>query len=389
MGGSSLTLPLHYSTVAVVQNVMADQSPRQRAGLRDSFLSHQKGKNNGLLTNCPELFKNIKLDAALNAECVTVDKVSDQYREPFILTGYRQPNSPFLYCIVSAFRLNNETLNIWTHFIPIVAFTVYFWATFPSPLWPLAAIKPLYHPLMAEQLSILAYHFCSTVAHTFNCMSPRVRHICFYLDYAAISMYATGIGCSTAHYSWPINSELFLFEHPAHYIRFCSLLCVVVMYIMCASRHKWAKVKYIIRTLAYMSLFIYTNSPTFYRFWRCLLKGEHNLQSLPYLLIGWSAYVVAAVLNPSRWPERCFPTTFDIVGHNHQLVHILVTLASLMHLWAVRTDIAERLRLGILFEERIALNSSSLEWMFSTLIVTLVVALWFGRRLLSSGHLKN
>ena len=364
------------------------ESQRRRVVKRDLTQVHQKNGNTHLLKQSTKKDKLTILQTWFCAEYVTVDKVPEQYQEPFILTGYRQPHSSFLYCIVSAFRLNNETLNIWTHFIPFVAFIVYFWKTSPSQqLWTMTATEPLYYPLIAEEISILAYHLCSTIAHTFNCMSPRVRHICFYLDYAAISLYGIGVGCSTVHYSWPVNSKLFLFQYPSYYIRFCSVLCIVVMYVMCASRHKWAKVKYVVRTLAYMSMFVYTNSPTFYRFWRYLLNDEDDHLSLSYTFVGWSAYVVAAVLNPSRLPERYSPRTFDIVGHNHQLLHVLVTLASLLHLWAVQLDIVER-RTQM---EDLSLRelNSSLEWTFGTLIVTLAIALWFSVKLTPSGHLKT
>uniref|UniRef100_A0A8C5DGV5 Uncharacterized protein n=1 Tax=Gouania willdenowi TaxID=441366 RepID=A0A8C5DGV5_GOUWI len=40
------------------------------------------------------------------------------FREDSIISGYRRPHSSALDCVLSSFQLTNETLNIWTHFLP-------------------------------------------------------------------------------------------------------------------------------------------------------------------------------------------------------------------------------------------------------------------------------
>uniref|UniRef100_A0A493TWE1 Uncharacterized protein n=3 Tax=Anatinae TaxID=2068716 RepID=A0A493TWE1_ANAPP len=39
-------------------------------------------------------------------------------REQGILCGYRPPRSSAADCLLSVFQMTNETLNIWTHFVP-------------------------------------------------------------------------------------------------------------------------------------------------------------------------------------------------------------------------------------------------------------------------------
>jgi hypothetical protein len=41
---------------------------------------------------------------------------------PFILSGYRRPNSSISYYALSIFSLHNETINIWTHLIGFLLF---------------------------------------------------------------------------------------------------------------------------------------------------------------------------------------------------------------------------------------------------------------------------
>uniref|UniRef100_A0A8C3XRR7 Uncharacterized protein n=1 Tax=Chelydra serpentina TaxID=8475 RepID=A0A8C3XRR7_CHESE len=38
--------------------------------------------------------------------------------EDGIISGYRHPKSSALDCILSSFQMTNETVNIWTHFLP-------------------------------------------------------------------------------------------------------------------------------------------------------------------------------------------------------------------------------------------------------------------------------
>lgn len=38
--------------------------------------------------------------------------------EDGIMSGYRRPTSSALDCVLSSFQMTNETVNIWTHFLP-------------------------------------------------------------------------------------------------------------------------------------------------------------------------------------------------------------------------------------------------------------------------------
>lgn len=40
------------------------------------------------------------------------------FREDGIISGYRHPQSSALDCVLSSFQMTNETVNIWTHFLP-------------------------------------------------------------------------------------------------------------------------------------------------------------------------------------------------------------------------------------------------------------------------------
>ena len=94
----------------------------------------------------------------------------------------------------------------------------------------------------------------------------------------------------------------------------------------------------------------------------------------------------AAFFNVSRLPERIYPVTFDIVGHNHQLMHTLTALGTLAHFWGIYVDINERKdHMETLLEGLTAY--SSLGWTFTTLVVTCAMTLWFSSKLTPLGHI--
>lgn len=52
-------------------------------------------------------------------------------------------------------------------------------------------------PLLLFLLTCCIYPLASSCAHTFSSMSARARHICFFFDYGALSLYSLGV--------WPLT----------------------------------------------------------------------------------------------------------------------------------------------------------------------------------------
>lgn len=325
----------------------------------------------------------------LRKQCLSVESVPEQFKERFLTRGYRQPYSTFLESLTSIFTLTNETFNVWTHLIPLIFLLVYFLKTFPSELWPPTKINPWYYPLLGEEIAVIAYHCGSVVAHIFNCMTPRIRHMCFFLDYAAIAMFAQGAACASIYYLRPLNSYIPLINAPSQYVGLLSLLNLLGMYLCCASRHKWQHSKYLIRTLSVLPAFIAANVPTaYYRILTCVFTSEECDKSIIFLLIASFAYLIAAIINSTRFPESCYPCTFDICGHSHQLMHSFTSLGTFGHIVAVQIAIRERAdKLPTLLEE--VSFFSSLGWVIGMLIVSVCLALWFGSRLTQDGYLRK
>lgn len=320
---------------------------------------------------------------------VRVEEVPLLYQEKHITSGYRQPCSSVADCIVSAFRLNNETLNIWSHFIPLLLLLRHFYTMFPSQLYPLSSIPTCYYPLLTLELSVCAYLLGSTLAHTFNCMTPRIRHICFYVDYVAISMFGIGGACATFYYLRPLNTGFFLLDSPNIYLGGATVCIVVSTYFAISSRHKWESAKYVVRTLSFAAAYMYGNSPTFIRLLLCLFgRGDECSYSLVYAFMGWTAYLVSAFLNTTRFPECCYPGVFDTLGHNHQWLHLITTFGTMCQYWAVQVDFETRKEVMPVLLDGLSAYSS-LGWLLVTFCLTGATAMWFGYQLTTDGCLKS
>ncbi|KAM9688215.1 membrane progestin receptor delta isoform 2-T2 [Trichechus inunguis] len=51
-------------------------------------------------------------------QLLQVHQVPRVFWEDGIMSGYRRPTSSALDCVLSSFQMTNETVNIWTHFLP-------------------------------------------------------------------------------------------------------------------------------------------------------------------------------------------------------------------------------------------------------------------------------
>lgn len=139
--------------------------------------------------------KIVKTKSNNQTSCLKVTEISYEFREPFITTGYRHPNSSIGSCLRSLLTLNNnEMLNFWTHFVPFLfVFAQLVRFAFVHDL----ARDDFVWPLFICIATICFFLLMSALAHAFNCMSPIARHLCFIVDYMSISIY--GLGSSIAY----------------------------------------------------------------------------------------------------------------------------------------------------------------------------------------------
>lgn len=311
---------------------------------------------------------------------LTVDQVPPCYREPSIITGYRPFISSPSECITSVFNATNETLNFWTHFIP----TWYF-------MWKLLDLAQTFNFLgdiytwsfLTYMLTICVYPMISCTAHAFSSMSHRVRHICYFLDYGALSVYGFGAGVLYAAYVFPVNLFEVSFRQFYMYGNVtCAILCTLSA---CTSRFVESKVVVkILRLGAFALPFVWVNIPLAYRLFWCYdsyscepddTNCDENCSAIA--VAHHSRQFVVAFLGAFVYafhvPECLAPGRFDIIGHSHQWLHICGIVATMEQMNGSLLDLVERKNLiienNLILPPSLIFNSSMLVLVCNAVII--------------------
>ncbi|XP_054477128.1 membrane progestin receptor delta isoform X2 [Anoplopoma fimbria] len=230
-----------------------------------------------------------------------IHQVPKVFREDSIISGYRHPRSSALDCVLSSFQMNNETINIWTHFLP------------------------------------------TCCAHTFSTMSPESRHICYFFDYGALSLYSLGCAISYGYYVMPdclVNS--WLHQHFVPIAIGNTLFCTSLS---CYSRFlelQFPQRSKALRTGAFVLPFIFDTVPLVYRILLCCggsCSPSDAMSSHCYHLL---FAFLTCFLFTSHLPERLAPGRFDYFGHSHQLFHVCAVVGTHFQMEGVMADMTSR-----------------------------------------------
>ncbi|GAA47329.1 Membrane progestin receptor gamma [Clonorchis sinensis] len=270
---------------------------------------------------------------------LSAEGVDDDFHEPGILSGYRPPNHCYRLCMLSLFQLHNETINIWTQIIPALYF-------FMQLIWMLPSGDPF---LLIYLATTFLFLLTSACAHTFSCFSSCARHVCFFFDYAGITLYSCG--CAVGYYAYTLPSELMT---PSSYIGadlcdvylFLSVfLCIWTTHLSGATRF-WRPTfgRKVVRLGAFVIIWLYLAIPVLWRISRCAYPGQDagECRSTYYWTLQFLSAVSAGILYVSHFPERWFPGKFDIFGHSHQIFHIFGASGAFNQYRALLVDYTER-----------------------------------------------
>ncbi|NXA91698.1 MPRGB protein, partial [Melanocharis versteri] len=258
---------------------------------------------------------------------LSAHQVPESYREPGILSGYRPPRSSAGECLLSLFRMNNETLNIWTHLLPAGYLLALLLARLRGS-WADAGARPF----LAFLGTCALYPLASSAAHTFGALGGRGRHRGYCCDYAALSLYGLGSALAYSAYVFPLEWVGSTFHD--FYIPVAVLNSALSTGLSCYSRFLEAErplLSKASRTLAFVYPYIFDSIPVFYRVRSLPLHSRHSLCAL-----------LTFLSFTSHLPERLAPGSFDFIGHSHQVFHVCGILGTLFQLEAVSMDMAER-----------------------------------------------
>ncbi|CAH8522415.1 unnamed protein product [Heterobilharzia americana] len=232
----------------------------------------------------------------------------------FLLRGHRPQLPSFRECFRSMFRVHTETGNIWTHLIGFICFLI-------------LSISFLVRPgldIHWQEKMVVQVFFCER--HSGAWFFMRVGRLFNKLDYMGIALLVIGSFVPWIHYSFYCHKQFKFVYITAVLIlgSVCAFVCTQDYFLTPAYR--------VARALLFISLGLSGVIPcTHY----ILMEGFW--EGVSYSALGWLVlmavlYISGAAIYALRIPERLYPGKFDIWFQSHQIFHVFVVLAALVHL---------------------------------------------------------
>ncbi|XP_054471815.1 membrane progestin receptor beta [Anoplopoma fimbria] len=263
------------------------------------------------------------------------------FRERFILSGYRPVGLPWRCYVLSLFQIHNETLNVWSHLLAAVCVALRFMAFTilrgggPEGQGFSADVSSL--PLVLYALSAITYLSCSAVAHLLQSHSELSHYSMFLLDYVGVAVYQYGCAMALFLYSadtaWTQSMLGQVFLPAAALLAWFS--CATCCYAKLRFRRPYPLHRKLCQVVPMGVAYLLDISPVAHR----LATSSWTAGSaLPLHFLQVVLFLLSAFFFSCPVPERFCPGCYDIVGHGHQLFHVLLSLCTLVQQEALFQD---------------------------------------------------
>ena len=267
----------------------------------------------------------------------------------YIRGSYRPPMFSFKGCFKSIFRLHNETWNIWTHLIGCLFFVVLVAGvyTFGDYITGMFEDVRIYELPWNEQAMLLLFFsgtimclLCSTLYHVLLNHSQNVSLLFSRLDYSGISFLITGSSIPAYYYGFYCTKTA----------QFVHISILVILCTICITISMWSKFSHpkyrVFRFVLFVLFGLYGGIPFVHIFLRDGYMLASNIHPFQGIITMAALYIGGGFLYASRIPERFWPGMFDIWASSHQLFHVFVITAALVHYNSLLKMIKYRLAVG-------------------------------------------
>ncbi|KAJ0961236.1 hypothetical protein J5N97_000782 [Dioscorea zingiberensis] len=273
----------------------------------------------------------------------------------FILNYYRS-EWPWKQTILSIFSIHNETLNIWTHLIGFIIFLTLTLCTMAFVPLPFVNQEPIRHsdslkcfrgtlifnhlsihvrdddvlesttrwPFYAYLFGAMFCLFTSSVCHLLSCHSAHCAYTMLRLDY-------TGISTLIVTSFYPLVYYTFMCDPFVRniYIGFITVFGVATILVSLVPVFQTPEFRSV-RALLFFCMGVSGLVPIIHKL---MVFGDQPVAVMTtvYELVMGGFYGLGVVVYAARVPERWMPGMFDLVGHSHQLFHVLVIAGAYTH----------------------------------------------------------
>ncbi|KAI1347663.1 hemolysin-III channel protein-like protein Izh2 [Xylaria sp. FL0043] len=274
----------------------------------------------------------VKQDAGVNVASRVVMRAAApawMRESPFIERAYRKQQDSFIGCFQSLCYLHNELVNIWSHLIVGVFFLILaLWVMCPALHGGYAFTAADLLALQAYVVGAAACCLFSAFYHCVSCHSEQVSRRCLKLDYLGIACNITSTCVSATYFGLHGHPRLTNFYIAI--IVTCSLVALGSMFGPDVDGPRAAKFRAIV--------FVALGASGFAPILHAAVAPRLTLDgfSLEHVVAQSLCYLVGTAIYVKRVPEKYWRGTFDVWGASHQLFHVLVNVAQVVHLLGLR-----------------------------------------------------
>lgn len=318
-------------------------------------------KNSIMLENSDDTLLSINTTSTTIKKLYKYNEIPEWQKDNhYILDGYVKETNSINACLHSLTYLHNESVNIYTHFIPGFLFPLslvilspillfFYYEYFSSssssssssilfPFLPFLDI-PLHDQnekdpslLLTDRIFFsiffIGFTCCLSLSACFHCLKSHSYRIMVFgnqLDYFGIVILIVTSMVGIIHFSLIDDlKNRYIFQFM---IISLGLLCSWVSLNSKFRSAKWRPFRATMFVLFGLSGLI----PISFGFFKLGISETYNRAGLKFVILEALGYIFGAFLYAIRFPESLKPGLFDIWGHSHQLFHILVVVSAYCH----------------------------------------------------------
>lgn len=266
----------------------------------------------------PLMLSDIKADKPLIVSLNEITKYKYFFiaLHPFIFYGYRIHHNT-KNCLISVFKIHNETLNIWTHLIATI-----FYIALPFFYYNNEKVFEFFkHKIISFYLiSIIICYLFSSFYHIFNCHSRRISNLAFSLDIAGIILsLLAGV----------VSNQYFMFYFFPNARFFYNLFYVSLsLLILSINRMKNFTPGMLHKIRTFLIVILFATSYISYLHWTFVADIEEIIEMTPYMIVAFLPMFFGFAFYFSKFPESYFQNeTVDLYLQSHSLWHFLVVIS--------------------------------------------------------------
>ncbi|KAI5863798.1 mPR-like GPCR protein [Durotheca rogersii] len=258
---------------------------------------------------------------------LSFDEIPGWYQDnSYIRGGYRPVLQSARACFRSWTYVHNETMNIYTHLVPAAALLL------AGVIYVSAHLRYRGGDAGVVVALLFAATAClgvSSAYHTLLCHSRKVETLWLRLDFVGILLLILGSFVSGIYVGFWCET----LERNIYWSMIGTLAAVSIVIVLAPTFQgpRWR----ILRLLTFVCTGLSGLAPIAHGISMFGFSQMAKQSGLVYYLVEGALFSTGAIVYATRFPESLRPGTFDIYGASHQIFHVLVVIATVVHLAGV------------------------------------------------------